>query len=99
MLATAAVHTTGINLVSVGTLLLGVFVAVGSGIAFVLKRLDRNRDKTETFVTTQVTAVSSALSGRLDRIDTHLADQDKTVAAQNERLARVEGRLLISPPE
>lgn len=95
----AAVHTTGINIVSVGTLIVAFVTAIGAAAGFILKRLDRNRDRTERFVTGAVDRVSSALTGRLDRIDSHLADQDHTVAAQNERLARVEGRLLTPPPD
>lgn len=98
MIAETAVHTTGINFVSVGTLIIAFCVAVGTGVGFILKRLDRNRDRTEHFVTEQVTTVSHSLSGRLDHIDSHLADQDRTVSQQNERLARVEGRLSVPPP-
>ena len=95
MSAAASVHTTGINWLSVGSLMLGFCVAVGGGVGFVIKRVDRNHDRTQTFVTEQVTTISATLAGRLDRIDTHLAEQDRTVFAQNERLARVEGRLQI----
>jgi hypothetical protein len=97
MLAASAVHTTGVNWTSVGTLMIAFVVAVGGGVGFIIKRLDRNRDRTEIFVTSQVSGVTSAVAGRLDRIDQHLAAQDLTVAGQNERLARVEGRLLIPP--
>lgn len=101
MLAAATVHTAGINWLSVGSLMLGFVVAVSAGIGFVIKRVDRNHDLTQSFVTDQVTMISSALSGRLDRIDAHLLAQDRTVFQQNERLARVEGRLQlpIPPPE
>jgi hypothetical protein len=99
MITMQTVHTAGVNFVSVGTLIISFVVAICGAAGFILKRLDRNRDKTETFVTGQVSQVSLALSGRLDRIDRHLADQDRSVAQQNERLARVEGRLLVTPQD
>jgi hypothetical protein len=95
VIAVAVVHTTGINWLSVGSLMIAFCVAVGGGVGFVIKRVDRNHDRTQAFVTDQVTTISTTLAGRLDRIDIHLAEQDKTVFAQNERLARVEGRLQI----
>lgn len=93
-LAATTVHATGVNWVGISPIIIAVITSIGLAVGFILKRLDRNRDRTEKFVTGQVSGVTEAVAGRLDRIDIHLMEQDKTVSLQNERLARVEGQLL-----
>lgn len=97
MLAVATVHTAGVNIESLTIIVCSILGTVGGGVAWIVKVISGNRAKTQAFIVSQVQAVTSSLTGRLDTLDQHLAEQDKTVFAQNERLARVEGRLSVPP--
>jgi hypothetical protein len=80
--AVPVVHTTGINLDSLGSFILASLVAVGGATGFIVRRIDRSKDRTQI---------------SLDEINQHLADQQAEQQRANldftTRLARVEGQL------
>jgi hypothetical protein len=100
MLAETIVHTAGVNWSALTVQIGGITVAIFAAATYVTSRQARARDLIRQNITEQVTRVTSgfqenitALGMRLDRIDHHLSDQDRSIASQGERLARVEGRL------
>jgi hypothetical protein len=92
VIAATAVHTEGVNWESTGALLSGIGVLIMTAAGYVAKRSDaRNAG-----IQHQVETVAAALASRMDKIDSHLDQQDRTVAQQGERLARVEGQLFTA---
>lgn len=72
---------------------LAFFVAVGGGVAWVVRRIDRNRQRMERFVSDQVRSVASILDVKLEGISQHLSDQDARLADTRDRVIRLEGKL------
>lgn len=108
-LATATVHTTGINWTSVGTIAGTILGSVGGAARYVVSRVEQARIRAqganEKFVTTLVGQVTTLVDLRLEQINGHLADQDRKqaglsaqVADVRERTGRIEGRLSATRP-
>lgn len=104
MLATAVVHTTGINWQSISAIG-GLIVVIVGGFARWLQasiRKAREEDRASTIrqvelITSsslaQVKLLTDAMGHRLDIVDLHLTAQDVVQTSQGKDLARIEGRL------
>lgn len=85
----ADVHTTGVNIESVTTIVgsvTGVVAIVGG---WINSKIEKHRKATST----QITQVAAALTTRLDHFDSHLDEQDRETQAVSVRVARLEGPL------
>ena len=83
----ADVHTTGVNVESVITIvgsITGIVAIVGG---FINHKIEKHREA----MTGLIGKVADALTGRLDRTDNHLEAQDRGLQAVSVRLARLEG--------
>jgi methyl-accepting chemotaxis protein len=85
----ADVHTTGVNIESAVTIIgsvTGVLAIVGG---WINSKIEKHRKATAH----QISQVAEALTGRLDRFDTHLDEQDRNLQSVSVRVARLEGPL------
>lgn len=93
LLHVAAVHTTGINWTSVGTIIgsvLGGMTAVLTALAkWINSRVAEHRDSTAA----QIERIANALGGRLDRFESKLDATDEKLDGVNLRVGRLEGPL------
>lgn len=87
MISLTTVHTTGVNWVSVSTIVGAVAAVVGLSGNYVGKKIDAHRKQTLGHIET----IAKALTGRLDRFDDHLHTQDARLQSVSERMARLEG--------
>jgi hypothetical protein len=85
----ADVHTTGVNIESVTTIVgsvTGVLAILGG---WINNKIEKHRKATAA----QITQVAEALTTRLDHFDGHLDEQDRGLQAVSVRVARLEGPL------
>lgn len=102
MIASAVVHTAGINWAGVAANLVTIAGTIGAILAIVLSRLDRRRNAHEKWVTDKIEDAgnrwSQALGGRVDTlaadIGEHLRHQDATIERLDRRTYRIETRLM-----
>jgi hypothetical protein len=110
ILATATVHTSGVNWSSVAAIGTLVVLIVGGFTTWLQRtmRKSREEDRKATIVQVklitegslaQVKLLTDAMGNRMDTIDTHLTAQDVTVNQQGKDLARIEGRMLADRPK
>jgi uncharacterized membrane-anchored protein YhcB (DUF1043 family) len=93
MIAEALVHTNGINWESLGTIVIAFVVAVGGGVGFVVKRMDKGRARTEKFVREQVEDVATILDVKLTMIQDTVDKQGGKIDDTRDRVLRIEGKL------
>jgi hypothetical protein len=91
--ATEVVHTTGINWESFTTTILAILVAFGGGLKWVFARLDKNRAKTESFVTEKVDEVANILDVKLTGIGKKLDSTSIKLDDTRDRVLRIEGKI------
>lgn len=85
----AAVHTTGVNWQSVGTIIGAVTAVLGLIGGWINRTIERHRKDTKA----QITEIAGSLATRLDTFDRHLSKQDDDLHNVSERVARLEGPL------
>jgi hypothetical protein len=110
MIATAVVHTTGINWESIAAIG-GLVVAIVGGFGRWLRssmQKQRQEDRESTLAQTklitdsslaQVKLLTDAMSTRMGIIDNHLTAQDVVQVQQGKDLARMEGRMISDKPK
>jgi len=101
--AVQAVHTTGINWASVGTIAGSVLTSVGGGARYIVARVEHSRKLAEKSNQAAVAAVTVTVNLKLDQIGKQLAAQDqrqeqtgRLLTDVRERAARIEGQLARS---
>lgn len=110
MLATAVVHTSGINWESISAIGGLVVVIVGGFARWIQGSIRKSREEDHASTIAQVKLITDsslaqvklltdAMGHRLDTVDLHLTAQDVVTTAQGKDLARIEGRLQERPPD
>jgi hypothetical protein len=92
MLAIQTVHTSGINLASLATILAGFAATAGLMMSFINRRIERRERQHEAEVAGLRQDFTDGLANMCAILSARLETKD-TVAAINARLSRIEGTL------
>lgn len=76
-----------------GLFFLGLIGTVGGGVAWVIRRMDRNREDWKAFVQHEVQLATEELKTQVSRLASVTDDNSRELREQGKAIARIEGRL------
>lgn len=76
-----------------GVFFLGLITTIGGFSAFVLRRLDKNREDWKNFVQHEVAVATEGLAKQVANLASVVDDNSREMREQGKAIARIEGRL------
>lgn len=98
MLASGQVVRVATDWTAFGLFFVALASLFGAFVGFVLRRMDRNRDKWQAFVQQEVGEVRTELLAHMGQLASSVAANTGTLTRQGEAIARIEGRLSTGLP-